>query len=346
MGAPSEHQVPVLHLPQLAAVRRNSGKGPIGRSNPPKRTAMQRANQATHHVGRQPSSCSIFPNDDRRRNPHPCQRSSSSSGPPSAPRQIQPPHSILQPTVSAQIWPWPDPAIAARSPLNDTRRTPTASHRQSPRPPAPPLADAHVPASDQRPAAALHRRRKIQPPYSVHSPPDIRIQIATASQPIAPSLIHDPSSSPPSIGVSSPQARHRAQQATAAARRLPPDSSPRATVHDATNHPDLTASNPTPLSPPPAPPTCKPQQKHFHLTPIHIQNAITWAASSKECNGGRQNIMPKLSNQREVPMTPINGRRIRRKGASIHREGRENRGVERKLWREASEGRWRSCTAR
>ncbi|KAL6007988.1 hypothetical protein ACLOJK_033493 [Asimina triloba] len=181
----------------------------------------------------------------------------------------------LQPTVSAQIWPWPDPAIAARIPLNDTRRTPTASHRQPPRPPAPPLADAHVPASDQRPAAALHRRRKIQPPYSVHGPPDIRIQIATASQPIAPSLIHDPTSSPPSIGVSSPQARHRAQQATAAARRLPPDSSPRATVHDATNHPDLTASNPTPLSPPPAPPTCKPQQKHFHLTPIHIQNAIT-----------------------------------------------------------------------
>ncbi|KAL5977949.1 hypothetical protein ACLOJK_036972 [Asimina triloba] len=38
MGAPPEHQNPVLHLLQVAAVRPNSGEGPIGRSDPSKRT--------------------------------------------------------------------------------------------------------------------------------------------------------------------------------------------------------------------------------------------------------------------------------------------------------------------
>ncbi|KAL5978591.1 hypothetical protein ACLOJK_029708, partial [Asimina triloba] len=37
-SAPPEHQNPVLHLLQVAVVRPNSGEGPIGRSDPSKRT--------------------------------------------------------------------------------------------------------------------------------------------------------------------------------------------------------------------------------------------------------------------------------------------------------------------
>ncbi|KAL5978610.1 hypothetical protein ACLOJK_029727, partial [Asimina triloba] len=51
------------------------------------------------------------------------QRPASPSNSPSTPaRSGTTAATPLQPTVSAQIWPWPDPAIAARSPLNDTRR--------------------------------------------------------------------------------------------------------------------------------------------------------------------------------------------------------------------------------
>ncbi|KAL5991175.1 hypothetical protein ACLOJK_012081 [Asimina triloba] len=38
VGTPPEHRVPVLHLLQGTAVRPNSGEGPIGRSDPSKRT--------------------------------------------------------------------------------------------------------------------------------------------------------------------------------------------------------------------------------------------------------------------------------------------------------------------
>ncbi|KAL5984835.1 hypothetical protein ACLOJK_038671 [Asimina triloba] len=40
---PPEHRGMVLHLPQLAVVRHNSGEGPIGRLDPPKRTATRRS---------------------------------------------------------------------------------------------------------------------------------------------------------------------------------------------------------------------------------------------------------------------------------------------------------------
>ncbi|KAL6004198.1 hypothetical protein ACLOJK_004745 [Asimina triloba] len=56
MGAPSEHQVPVLHLPQLATVRHNSGEGPIGRSDPCKSTTRMSSSRGDRHMRNLPSS--------------------------------------------------------------------------------------------------------------------------------------------------------------------------------------------------------------------------------------------------------------------------------------------------
>ncbi|KAL5978409.1 hypothetical protein ACLOJK_029526, partial [Asimina triloba] len=45
VGAPPEHRNPVLHLLQGTVVQPNSGKGPIGRSDPSKRTVLTSSSQ-------------------------------------------------------------------------------------------------------------------------------------------------------------------------------------------------------------------------------------------------------------------------------------------------------------
>ncbi|KAL6003334.1 hypothetical protein ACLOJK_023557 [Asimina triloba] len=160
MGAPSEHQVPVLHLPQLAAVRRNSGKGPIGRSDPPKRTATSKQGSGQT---RQP----ITPDGSRRATPSSPTTIDAVTHVPASDLRLAAAHHQLH-ARSSPLTASSNPPLAPRSGHGQISSsaarcpspTPMSSRLHRPNP-SPPRSRARPTTADPDPASLHHDQRRL-----------------------------------------------------------------------------------------------------------------------------------------------------------------------------------------
>ncbi|KAL5991876.1 hypothetical protein ACLOJK_012787 [Asimina triloba] len=173
--------------------------------------------------------------------------------------------------------------------------------------PSDPADDSHTDRMLHRPRCRHQRRSTIWPPMSSSGPPSA----ANSSSSIRRTTTRGCTDRTHQPVVSS-------QIPISASDASPPDGEP--TPISVSDHAPIDRSHHARSSPTITTPTtiflpCS--TAHGSNTTTHnIRFNCTWAATSKECNGGQQNVVPKLIKQREMPMTPINGRGIRGKEAS------------------------------